>query len=432
MSSSATRWLSASSASRWTQQQLAEEKRVFFATLDSDFLATIGKASRTPLVQTRGSDQYGRELLAGDVINYQKFIGDNLAIDHFKDALGAEVKGFLSEAQSTNELPTDLTLWTLDRVTIASTPVALPDGTTGTAHTIRENDEGQYRHRIYYLPTGMTASADFWFVVYVKKILNDWCLLQINTYDGPTIIPYAYINLTTLAVGQNAGASNLSVTDIGDGWRRIAFKWTNGTFGNPSIRICGAEADGDEQYTGADADAYYVFAPQVKPDDSSIILGAAGTSRLKTQLRYEGNDNIGGANGATRTISCKVVVPIGSTGGTVWSISDGGSSATRIYLTIESDGKARVRTAIPAGDTGDVTGTSDLRDGEEHSIRILLAEDNLKLIVDGVEESGPGDTSVDLVTGLDRWDIGHDEGANNHLNATITELGPNYETLETA
>jgi hypothetical protein len=188
----------------------------------------------------------------------------------------------------------------------------------------------------------------------------------------------------------------------GEGYGGIHLYMTSGT--NKSFHFWGA---GMEEA---------VFAT------STTVAATPGfpATRDESTLRYPGGANVADGPGP-RTYVTRLLIESGRSG-YVWSISDGGASTDRIYLTIEaSSGVARVRTAISAGDAGNVTGTTDLMDGVEHEVRVLLGHNHLRLIVDGAEE-GTRDTAVDIPQGLDRWDVGHDEADANHLNGMISEL----------
>lgn len=308
--------------------------------------------------------------------------------------LGRRVTGYLSEGERTGLFPDDFhePEWTIrGGATVDRDVATAPDGSlTADRVTVMAEPDDAF---VLIGAIGSGYYPSFW----IRKISATGTLRVRHPYTGGT-----------------AWSVDLSLLD--GGWNRIDKSHPAVTFvadfgSNPLDGIYFSALSGTiEAY-------FWAVNATVSPILTSTIAGQA--IREATRLTYPGGRNAVDGPGP-RTYVCRCVCHAGHSGVLV-DISDG-TDSNRVYVTIEpTTGVARVRTAIAVGDAGDVTGTTNIADGEEHEVRVLLSAGSLRLIVDGAEE-GVEDTSADVPQGLSQMDVGADYAAANHINGVITDL----------
>lgn len=340
--------------------------------------------------------------------------------------LGKRVYGYLSEEARTNQLPTTIAgRWSQ----VSCTAVAAPGDGIGESDAYQLTDAVASSAHLVYRSRADTPAAGSaqQCMVWIKAGTLKYAVFEAQFGVGAASYAGYVINLLTGALTPYSSGTNPTVTptvvNAGDGWWGInlAALWDGVSGSNKAVAV--GLSNGNRSYLGTGTGTILAQFPQAEQGgfaSSSIGSGTASSAaRVKDELRVEAGANVGGESPRKLTVVTRLVIGAGRSG-TVWSLSDGGSTP-KGWLTIEaSTGVARVRVDT-AGQDGDVTGTTDLTDGIEHEIRVLLQANRLRLIVDGVEE-GTADTSVDLLTGLDRWSIGHDETQAGQINALITHI----------
>jgi hypothetical protein len=409
-----------SGTTRWSSRVAGDI--AFHAPLDASVVAAIGSAGTTPIVATRNSAQYGR-ILVSEAIRFLAHSADQLVIETLNTPSGI-VRGFLSEGPRIAGCDYSMDFlgatWT-DNATVRSaseetSPIIQP------ATTITTIAGGSNLYLIYQTDANTgTAGTSVVGEAFLKAGTHPYVELYIDL-DG---VQHIWFNLANGTHGGTTGAAitNQGIASLGAGWYHI---WAAGITagGSRTIGVGLVDSDGTAIWdagAGLTIHVGYIGLIQAAsyPTSPIEVESTADVARIGTVLRYAGGRNVADGVGPRTYITRSVVNPNRS--GYLWSISDGGSSADRIYLTIEpSTGVARVRTAITAGDSGDATGSTDLTDGDEHEIRVLFAENDLRLFIDGVLEGS--DTSVAIPQNLDRWDIGASEAEDNHLDGNITDL----------
>lgn len=182
------------------------------------------------------------------------------------------------------------------RMSVSTTSVVLPDGSSGTTNTLHEDATAADTH---FLGDNMTVSslAGDWCLAGAFKAANrTWVQIRLQDVTGAANAT-ANLNLSTGALGSvtddgtvwdNARAY---VVALGNGWYYLALIARN-TTANTTIgaRIFIGEGDGDVTFSGANQDSIYAWRPSLAQSSVPIRLSA------NTGTAYEdGNlQNLGG------------------------------------------------------------------------------------------------------------------------------------------
>jgi hypothetical protein len=175
--------------------------------------------------------------------------------------------------------------WTKTLCSIPATSVTLPDGTSGTVNTLREDGTANDFHYVAQAVTVSSAAADFSFAVAVKPNNRSWVLVQINESTGNTSAS-VYFNVSTGAIGNISGDTNWSnvrafMRNLGNGWYYCAVvgRKTNAAT-TITARIYVAEADGDAQFTGLNQDSHLIWRATLAQSSVPTRLVATTTAAV--------------------------------------------------------------------------------------------------------------------------------------------------------
>lgn len=274
-----------------------------------------------------------------------------------------------------------------------------------------------------------TVTASTWtYSVFAKKGDKDWLYLANDTVAGAT----AYFNISTGALGTaGAGVTESFIESWGNGWYRCGFSFT-GTVASHDFQLYSANADTDNDFSGDGATTNtYFWGVQLENNGymSSYIPTTTSTvTRNKDELAYKGDDgNL--ANTGVGAVSLKGLMPnYDSTAGFLFTLSDGGSSLDRIYLQNTTGDALFTQVLSSGGDTGSVSGSSDLSTGVITRVRVTWKTDSHKLFVNGTEE-GTEDTGVDPPNDIDQIEIGMAQNNISQLDGIISDFKI-YDTVK--
>jgi hypothetical protein len=219
---------------------------------------------------------------------------------------------------------------------------------------------------------------------------------------------WAYFDIGNGAVGsKGSGAATSGIEAWGNGWYRCWFTYTGGAPSH-SHRILPADSDGDDTFSGDGATAsIYVWGAQHEDDGyvvptSYIKTTTGAATRVKDSL--------------SRTVSAV------STGKVTLSARflDGPSHDSVLVkqiVSVEADDNNRIGISATTADvansvvvaasstTANITGSSDIINGQWHNVKVAAKSTLVTQSVDGTKE-GTDDTSATMPTGLVSLKIG--------------------------
>jgi hypothetical protein len=396
--------------------------------LDTTPLRAQGTAA--PTVQSRASNAYTDVINeADDVITITQVSSNQMRYAKRKEVAGGEyLGGYLPEEESTNlrihSEAIDNGWWAKTNASVTNTSTTdLPTGATSSNDVIHEDATAAASH---YIQTGTISLSDtivYCYSIFLRAINRTW----VRVSHTGSASHSADFDLDNGVIGTTAAATTAGMDDYGDGWYRcwIAFTMTNDQSNRLGLIIL-LEGDNDNTFDGLDQDSAYAWGHQLEVvsteadgPTSYIATGGASATRLKDQFQYSG-DNITAGQG---TMRCKVLLPnVDSAAKQIWTASDGGAAADRMLLRMNAAGDVpALLTAATGGDGGSVVGTTDIADGEIHTLGMTWETDSLNLYVDGSSEGTP-DTAVDIPDDIDEMDIGMDRAAGQQLGGIISDI----------
>ncbi len=390
-------------------------------------LPQVAKGTSTPTVQTRATLAY-LDKIEGDARKLYLVSDGWMRVVRREDSNSSLIEGYLSEHSNTNKLlqSEDLdTTWTLlDIGDAIEGEVTAPNKelTTDTAAIVADSTDGE--HGVRQATANLTTET--WTAsVWVKEAAQPYLLLDNDTIaNGGT-----WFRVVDGAVGtQEAGVIEAMSEDWGDGWFRCSISFT-GTVAPHTIRIQPAPADNDRTFSGDGSTVdLYAWGAQIQEDGhmtSYIPTAATEVTRNADLLRYKGDDgNL--ENNGRGAVECKFLISnhdqMAPSHG-MFDLSDGGSGADRITMITASAGDVfDLNARATAENPGDVTGSSDVVNGEIHTIRVLYIDSTTPytVILDGAEAGTDADAGIP--DDLDRIDIGTLRTAGNEFDGIISNF----------
>ena len=117
---------------------------------------------------------------------------------------------------------------------------------------------------VHSVGTGSTTIVGtlYTFNAYVKAAERSWCVVQLQAAC------FAYVNLTTGAVGTTSGSPTVAVASVGNGWYRVSVT-ASATGTSSSTTVYAATGDGTVSYTGDGTSGIYIFGAQLS-DSASV------------------------------------------------------------------------------------------------------------------------------------------------------------------
>lgn len=335
-----------------------------------------------------------------------------------KDTGGTAHSGLLIEPEKTNIYINshDLSKWAHDNAE-ATSGQAFIDGTTD-ACTVRNYPSTFGSRAIYQDFSGLTAGQQFCYSIFCKTVTIPYvCLYQ---FASPTT-RYVGFKFADMSIA-NPNSLLCGYENWGDGWYLLWFSDTflaagmymgiylsvDGTLGqypdgaNKSLLACGAQLL---------AGSYY--------PTSRIKSTTAPATRLKDVISYD----VTGRIGQRGSLVFDVLFPDHDLSANVVPVClHDGTANNRITCSILATGDKASATVVSGGDTqADITdATTDVVDGDKHTIAISWEPNSIKLYVDGTLE-GTADTEATIPSGITTLTLGDHDGAN-QPNAMISDL----------
>ena len=169
-----------------------------------------------------------------------------------------ESLGLLIEQSRTNLVTysSDLSnaAWTKSNSTITADTIIAPDGALSGDKLVETTANGVHSASVN---STVTNGTTYTFSAYVKAAERGWCVVQLQS------AVFAYVNLTTGAVGTTVGSPVVTVTSVGNGWYRIAVTAAATSTSINSV-IYTSTGDTTVSYTGDGYSGIYIWGAQLE------------------------------------------------------------------------------------------------------------------------------------------------------------------------
>lgn len=357
----------------------------------------------TPLSMTRTTNGYLDRLVGDpdDGIRQLFFVaGHWIRLCHRpENAGGSARKGALIEQQRTNVMLQSQTFdnatWTkLASAVTANTTVALDNTTTADALVA---DATLAQHGVSQVVT--LVSATYTLSVWAKQGNQSFIILEDATIANGRV----WFDIATGLVGtKEAGIVEALIIPYGNGWFRCSGSFVAAAAAH-TLRISAASADNVATFTGdAATTSTTLWGAQLEVNETAssyIPTTTASVTRGLDTLQYTMNDGNFTANtqgtfsastlhGTNRNITATAMIA---------NISAAQNSVVD-SIRIESTAADLPRTVGNVASVAqfDITGTTDVADGEIHDLRTSYEANDARLFVDGAQE-GATDTTVSLL-----------------------------------
>jgi hypothetical protein len=374
----------------------------------ADRFATVcgGQCTKsTPLSFTRASAAYLDRCVAAPVRTMFPVSQGWPRVCQRKGSTGQEEYGILCEPQCTNELlySEDFShaTWAKTRAAIGSNAAVAPDGNTTADAIIASADANT--HCIDQ--DCAAADAEHIFSVWAKIGASNWMELS-----APSVAnAYAYYNLAGGLVGTvGAGANSTGIEDWGNGWYRCWIAYTGGSAAH-THRICPAEADNDDNFTGdASTPNIYVWGAQHE-DDGTVIPSSyiKTTTAAATRIKDSLVRTVSGMTTGKITLSARCLLGPSHNNTQVKTIAmvDDASANNSLALTVTAADVPNLKVVAATSTTADITGDDNVTDGKWHDIKAKAVTNLVSQSVDGAVD-GSDDTSAAIPSGLTALRIG--------------------------
>lgn len=169
----------------------------------------------------------------------------------------------------------DNAAWTKVRMSITANAIAAPNGTV-TADAFVEDTTASNTHVLYVARSGLTSGSTYSFSLYVKA--NGRTQVSISCGSAAfTGIGGTLFDLSANTASNGTGVVGSSITDVGNGWKRIVYTVTANGTGSGDIYI-GTYVNGSGTYTGDGTSGVYVWGAQLEAGGTATDYMASGAT----------------------------------------------------------------------------------------------------------------------------------------------------------
>lgn len=342
-----------------------------------------------------------------------------------KDSGDTSRFGLLIEPQRKNFIPNsgDMTQW----YTHSNTVSAVTGGPFGTYYSICDNDTSS-KNRYFDNYIGLTndklqAGTTYVQSIFIKKGAWDWVLFV--HLDG-TNNAYQTFNIANGSMGTTTsgqiGAKGIEA--LGGGWFRIWFNHTRIATDRGVIQIYPVQTDSTNGfYTGVTGEAkFHICAAQCEAGSYPSSYYPS-TETLGTRIAEVASYNITGRINQKGSLLFDVMFPNQDLASDVVlaTLHDGTANNRIIVSALASGDKLSTQVISGGVEQANITdSTTDICDGNKHTIAVNFAPNFVRQCVDGVAE-GTADTSATIPSGITTLTLGDNDGAN-QPNALISDL----------
>ncbi len=369
--------------------------------LEGTYAATaVGTA--TPVAMTRSTGAYLDRVVADSPFERRLFlVGANWErLCRRQELAGGEaVTGVVVESQATNlclrSEEFDNASWTAVAATISGNARPAPNGETAADGIIGSAANVQH---------GATQAVTLTAAGYIASFFVEAGDQSFAYIENATIANgRVWFDLSTGAVGTTqAGITEALIEPYGLGRYRVSARFT-GTVAAHTIGIYAASADNVASFVGDGATVnLWVWGAQVETTvgggpSSYVVTTSATVTRTLDTLQYKMDD--GNFTTAAGTLSAEILSISRDLLGD-WMVAlcsaSSGSVNDSVYISPSSADVARAISLVGGAFQFNISGTTDVVDGERHTIAATYTTNEGKLLVDGAQQ-GATDTSVTVL-----------------------------------
>lgn len=334
-----------------------------------------------------------------------------------KDTGGTLHSGLLIEPERTNIqlYGHSIENWPKDDLTLTGSQAFSVDGTNSACRLDDKTTNGS--KGLYQGKSGLGTGA-FCYSLFVKAETIPY-LVMTNFKVGPLVINSNVINMSTMTCTPSTGIAGIE--SWGGDWYLVW--WTANLIQTNCYFGLNMSPDGIARYYDGNNNTCQVAGAQVllgaTYPSSRIVTATAPATCLKDALSYD----VTGRIGQRGSLVFSIMFPAQDLAANVVPVSlHDGTANNRITCSILAAGDVASATVVSGGDTqADITdATTDVCDGDKHTIAISWEPNSVKLYVDGTLE-GTADTSATIPSGITTLTLGDNDGAN-QPNALISDL----------
>lgn len=345
-----------------------------------------------------------------------------------KEALGSTRHiGALIETAATNRILQSQTMgttWLATNISISADSMVAPDGSTTADGVVASTTNGAHA----VTQAASVTAAIHTFSAWLKKGSNDFAALYVGSPFGNGVM----FDLANGVVGgRNSATTNIVgyMEPWGDGWYRCWVVFTP-TASSPGFGIYTSQANwasnsgAQHIYAGDNVSVgTYIWGAQVELGDvpsAYIATTTAMTTRNADTLSFEGAGN---ATNGPGTMEATFMTPDldAAASCAVFTIGAATAVATdRRILQIAAAGDAG-GFIVNSGATNvaNITGVTDLADGNPHTLRGIYSLNDFRYFEDGVAAGTPDTAGAIPLTSPTIY-IGSLYGGTNQLNGLVT------------
>lgn len=150
--------------------------------------------------------------------------------------------------------------WTKSQSTISANAAVAPNGAS-TADKLKEDNTTNFH--LASQSVAITSGVVYTFSVFVKAVERTWVQVLLSA-SGFTVGTYAFVNLTTGAVGTTNNSPVVNVTDYGNGWYRISITKIATASVSAIFQIVLATGNGTNSYAGDNTSGILIWGAQLE------------------------------------------------------------------------------------------------------------------------------------------------------------------------
>jgi hypothetical protein len=335
-----------------------------------------------------------------------------------KDAGGVLRSGLLVGPSTTNLAIYNKTFaeWLLVRCTKGGSASTAPDG-SAMIDLIETSEASPF---FYYTATSVPAGV-YQLSCFAKKDTRNG--LRMKLHLGGTVYVQCFYNLDTGTVGTSTDALSTGIEDWGGGKFRC---WLSGNVlaGDLSAQLLAAVDENISYTVSSGTKALALWGAQFCINGIGGPLPLISTANVPaTELGDALFYDVTGRIGQRGSLVFSIMFPDHDLSANVVPVClHDGTANNRITCNILAAGDKASATVVSGGDTqADITdATTDVVDGDKHTIAISWEPNSIKLYVDGTLE-GTADTEATIPSGITTLTLGDHDGAN-QPNAMISDL----------
>lgn len=164
----------------------------------------------------------------------------------------------------------DNATWTKSQTTVTANSSAAPNGAASAEKLVPTAVAAD--HITSQTFAGITTGQQYTYSVFVKADGYGWARVSLGTSFGAN---WAFVNLSTGAIGLNSGQTNITAVSFGNGWWRLSGTVLATATGNGTIQIYAVNANSFTTFVGDTTSGILAWGAQVE-------LGTAATSYIPT------------------------------------------------------------------------------------------------------------------------------------------------------